>query len=120
MDTRNRGLSDRHTNLFPKCLMENVTSFAESIDHPVGQVSWGSALWARVAAQNTSAISAVAAYEPGVHEVMGEEDAERFEGVVDRMGELIAVGELTGSGPDLYREQRHHLRRRGSGQRGPG
>ena len=94
MDTRSRGLSDQSSDLSPERLVEDVVAFAESIGEPVGLVGWGSPLWARVAAQNTTAISSVVAYEPGVFEVMSEEDATRFEGVVERVGELVSEGRL--------------------------
>lgn len=94
MDTRNRGLSEHSTDLSPRRLVEDVVAFVESIGQPVGLVGWGSVLWSFVVAENPSAFSAVAAYEPGAAE-KGEEFAEAFESAVTNLAQLAAKGRLS-------------------------
>ncbi len=95
MDTRGRGMSAQNPDHSPERLVEDITSFVKSIGKPVGLLGWGSCHWVPTAAQNIAAIAAVAAYDPGVDEVMGEEVAARFMDVVERMGEAVAEDRLT-------------------------
>jgi pimeloyl-ACP methyl ester carboxylesterase len=94
MNTRGRGLSADYPDHSPQRLVEDVVSFAESIGEPAGLVGWGDALWARVAAEGTSAVSAVAAYEPGADEVMSKELGARLAEVLAHVGDLVAEGRL--------------------------
>jgi pimeloyl-ACP methyl ester carboxylesterase len=92
LNTRGRGLSADHPDHSPKRLVEDVVAFVESLGQPAGLVGWGSALWASVAAERPAVVAAVAAYEPGAHEVMGGEISARFVEVFGRAGELVAAG----------------------------
>ena len=94
MDTRNRGLSEHSTDLSPQRLVEDVVAFAESIGEPVGLVGWGSVLWASVVAENPSAFTAVAAYDPGASE-KAEEFAADFQKAFERLDELASEGRLS-------------------------
>lgn len=94
LETRGRGESGDHPDHSPVRLVEDVVAFIERIGEPVGLVGWGSALWARVAAENTGLVSAVAAYEPGADEVMSEETVARLADAFTRVGELVSDGRL--------------------------
>lgn len=91
--TRDRGLSGEHPDHRPERLVEDVTAFVESIGEPVGLLgeSSGAELALGTAARSRS-VAGVVAYEPPVPEVLGEEDAERFDAVVRRMSELVEAG----------------------------
>lgn len=94
MDTRGRGLSANHPDHSPDRLMEDVRSFIDSIGEPVRLLEWGTSLWARVAAESGDGITAIAAYEPGVNEVMPEGLASRLGPTFERVGALLAEGKL--------------------------
>lgn len=89
--TRGRGLSGEHADHTFEHLIQDVTAFVESVGEPVGLVglSSGGMISLGVAAR-TSAVSAVAAYEPVVFEVIDEETFARFGEVVGRMVEAAA------------------------------
>lgn len=93
--TRNRGLSGHSEDLTPEHHVQDVTAFAASIGEPVGLVglSMGGTLVLGAAARLES-VTAVAAYEPAVLEVMGGDDYQRFVDAVTRMGEEAAEGRL--------------------------
>jgi pimeloyl-ACP methyl ester carboxylesterase len=94
MDTRGRGLSADHPDHSPERLAQDVIGFAESIGEPVVLVEWGTVVWTLAAAQKSSAIAAIAAYDPGVDEVITEEIATTFQRVFARASELVAEGRL--------------------------
>jgi len=95
LDTRGRGASTNHPDHSPERLVRDVAAFVESVGQRVGLVEWGTSLWALVAAEHTTAITAVAAYESGANEVMNAELASRLEEVIfPRLGELVAEGRL--------------------------
>jgi pimeloyl-ACP methyl ester carboxylesterase len=96
-DTRGRGLSADHPDHSPERLMEDITSFVESVGEPVGVVEWGSfvgAGWSLIAATRAPAIFAVATYDPLLLELAPEEDAARLHDVLGQVGELAAEGRL--------------------------
>ncbi len=94
LETRGRGLSDDHPDHSPDRQVEDVLALAESIGEPIGVVGWGSALWARVAAQDAAAVFAVAVYETGAGEVMSKESGERMGEVFAGVAELVAKARL--------------------------
>lgn len=95
MSLRGRGLSGPSRDLSREHLIQDVTAFTDSIGERVGIVGLsGGALLSLGAAENTSSISAVAAYEPPVFEVMSEEISAGFKGTVERMGEIAAAGDM--------------------------
>jgi pimeloyl-ACP methyl ester carboxylesterase len=94
MNTRGRGLSADHPDHSPPRLVEDVMALVQSIGGPVGLVEWGTALWARVAAENTDAVAAVAAYEPAADQVVSEEAGARIGAVFTRVAELAAGGRV--------------------------
>jgi pimeloyl-ACP methyl ester carboxylesterase len=97
MSLRGRGLSGirRGNDLSREHLTADVTAFLDSVGEPVGVVGLSSgALLSLAAAEKTSSVSAVAAYEPPILEVMSEEVAARFKDTVQRMGEVAATGRM--------------------------
>jgi pimeloyl-ACP methyl ester carboxylesterase len=92
LDTRGRGASGDHPDHSPSRLVQDVLTYAATIGEPVGLVGWGAALWARVAAEATDSVGAVAAYEPGANEVMNEDVAATFEATMPLVGELVEQG----------------------------
>jgi pimeloyl-ACP methyl ester carboxylesterase len=95
MSLRGRGLSGPGDDLSREHLTADVTAFLDSIGEPVGVVGLsGGALLSLAAAEKTSSVSAVAAYEPPVFEVMSEDVAAAFKGTVQRMGEVAATGRM--------------------------
>lgn len=94
MNTRCRGRSGYSDDLSPERLVEDVTAFADSIDAPVrlAGVS-GGGMYALGAAARAESVTAVATWEPPVFEVVPEELATSFQGVLERMGEQHAAGE---------------------------
>jgi pimeloyl-ACP methyl ester carboxylesterase len=93
--TRGRGLSADHPDHSPQRLAEDVTAFVESIGEPVGLVGWsGSGAWVLGAAAHSASVAAVAAYEPGVISVMGEDDLRRTFSTVEQMATATADGRL--------------------------
>lgn len=95
LDTRGRGASTNHPDHSTERLVQDVAACLDDLGRPVGLVEWGTSLWARVAAEHATAITAVAAYEPGTDEGMNAEVVSRFQEVIfPRLGELIAEGRL--------------------------
>lgn len=95
LSTRGRGLSGESSDHLPERLVEDVTSFAESIGEPVRLMGWSSgALMALAAAENTDALSAVAAYEPPVFEIMSERVAGRMTDTITRMAAVAEEGRM--------------------------
>jgi pimeloyl-ACP methyl ester carboxylesterase len=101
VDTRGRGLSASGPDHSPERLAEDVTAFIAGIGAPVGLVGWGTALWASVASDPATRVSAVAAYEPGAYEVLGADDAVRIRDVFARVGALAAAGDLVNAARTL-------------------
>lgn len=97
MSTRGRGLSAEPSDpdYSSERLVQDVTSFADSIGESVGLVghSSGAGLALGAAAQ-TNAVSAVAAYEPLVPSVIDEDDAARVQNAIVRVGEAVTEGRL--------------------------
>lgn len=95
MSTRGRGLSGHSTDLSIGRLVQDVKAFAESIDEPVGLMGWSSgALLSLATAENTDAVSAVAAYEPPVFEVISEDVSARMMDAIGRVGEAAEEDQL--------------------------
>ena len=93
--TRGRGLSADNLDHSPPRLEEDVTAFIDSIGEPVGLVGWsGSGAWVLGAAAGSASVAAVAAYEPGVISLMGEDDLARTFSTVQQMGTAAADGRL--------------------------
>jgi pimeloyl-ACP methyl ester carboxylesterase len=96
ISTRGRGLSDEPAgdDYSLERLVEDVVSFIEGVGRPVGLVghSLGGAL-ALGAAANSSAVSAVAVYEPAVFEAPSEVNP-RAEAKAARIGEAVAEDRL--------------------------
>jgi pimeloyl-ACP methyl ester carboxylesterase len=91
--TRGRGLSGDHPDHTPPRLVEDVTAFVDSIGEPVCLVGWsGSGPWCLGAARS-SAVVAVAAYEPVVPG-SGEPDMPRLGAALEKVGMAAAEGRL--------------------------
>lgn len=87
MSTRGRGLSPASINADHTIhrLVDDVVAFAESIGEPIGAVGHSSSI-ALAAAARTTAISAVAVYEPAVSAVLEEAQTSLQDTVVRMMG----------------------------------
>ena len=94
MDTRGRGLSGDHPDHSPERLVEDITTYVESIGEPVGLVSAGNVEWPLVAAQDDGAVAAVAAWEPIFETVRDDEGTAVLEDVFARVGARAAEGRL--------------------------
>jgi pimeloyl-ACP methyl ester carboxylesterase len=93
--TRGRGLSADSPDHSPPRLEEDVTAFVDSIGEPAGVVCWsGSGTWVLGAAARSACVAAVAAYEPFVTAVMGEDDLGRTFSAMEQMGNATADGRL--------------------------
>jgi len=93
--TRGRGLSGDHPDHSPPRLEEDVTAFVDSIGGQVHLVGWsGSGAWVLGAAERSDAVAAVAAFEPGLIPVMGEDDLARTFGTMEQMGAAAGDGRL--------------------------
>lgn len=91
--TRCRGQSDTHSDLSNEARVDDVTAFVESIGEPVAvmALSAGSTL-ALGAAARTSAITALAAYEPLVVEAIDERTQLQLHGMIEEMQAAAAEG----------------------------
>ena len=93
--TRGRGLSGDNPDHSPARLEEDVTAFVDSIGEPVYLAGWsGSGAWVLGAAERSDSVIAVAAFEPGLIPVMGEDDLVRTFGTMEQMGAAAADGRL--------------------------
>lgn len=93
--TRGRGLSSDHPDHSPPRLEEDVTAFVDSIGEPVNLVGWsGSGAWVLGAAERSDAVAAVAAFEPVLIPLMGEDDLVRTSGTIEQMGAAVGDGRL--------------------------
>jgi pimeloyl-ACP methyl ester carboxylesterase len=93
--TRGRGLSGDNPDHSPPRLEEDVTAFVDSIGEPVFLAGWsGSGAWVLGTAARSDAVAAVAAYEPTLIPVMGEDDLVRTFGTMEQMGAAAADGRL--------------------------
>jgi pimeloyl-ACP methyl ester carboxylesterase len=93
--TRGRGLSGQHPDLSPHRLVDDVAAFVDSIGEPValfGESAGG--VLALGAAARTSAVAAVAAYEPPAPEALGEDEAALLADATARIAALAATGNL--------------------------
>ena len=95
MSMRSRGLSGESSDHSPERLVEDITSFIESIGEPVRLVGWSAGgIYSLAAAETTDAVSAVAAYEPPAIEVMSEDDAGEMMATVTRMATVAEEGRM--------------------------
>jgi pimeloyl-ACP methyl ester carboxylesterase len=93
--TRGRGLSGDNPDHSPPRLEDDVTAFVDSIGEPVYLVGWsGSGAWVLGAAERSDAVAAVAAFEPGLIPVMGQDDLVRTFGTMEQMGAAAGDGRL--------------------------
>ncbi len=92
---RGRGLSGDHPDHTPERLVEDISSFIDSIGEPVAVEghSRGAALAVEVAARSQN-ISAVAAYEPHAPEFYGEQDVARVQDALSRMRDAANDGRV--------------------------
>lgn len=100
MSTRGRGLSGDHDDHALGRLVDDVVAVAESVGEPVGLFGWslGGAL-ALGAAQTTAAVTAVAAHEPAVVDLIRTELGSDVMDAVGRAAEAATSGQL----PDAVR-----------------
>jgi pimeloyl-ACP methyl ester carboxylesterase len=93
--TRGRGLSSDNPDHSPARLEEDVTAFVDSIGEPVFLVGWsGSGAWVLGAAVRSASVAAVAAFEPFVVPVMGDDDRALTFATMEQVGVAAADGRL--------------------------
>jgi pimeloyl-ACP methyl ester carboxylesterase len=93
---RGRGLSDDHPDLSPGRIIDDVVAYVDSIGEPTGLTGWsGGGSWSLAAAAQSDTVSAVAPFEPGILNLMDEQDQAVIGNAVARTGELAAEGNLT-------------------------
>ena len=94
---RGRGLSGDHPDLSLGRRVDDVLAYVDSIGEPTGLVGWsgGGYLAVAVAAAQSDAVTAVAAFEPGMLGLMDEQEQAAVGDTVARTGELAAEGRLT-------------------------
>ena len=96
MSLRGRGPSEDHPNQSTERHIQDVVAFAESIGEPVtlvGESGGGSLVLG--AAQHTTAVNAIVAYEPFMSEALDEEETAEFGELSERMATLAGEGRLT-------------------------
>lgn len=109
LNTRGRGLSDDSADLASERRLEDAQAFAESIGEPVGLVghSLGAQMALHVAARSDK-VSAVAAYEPSVLELLGEEGSPDLRAGFMRMAELAGEGRLADAAEAFFAQFTEH------------
>lgn len=92
---RGRGLSEDGRDHSPSRLEEDVRAFVDSIGDPVLLAGWSAGVpWALAAAVQSSAVAAVAAYEPTIIRLMRGDDAASRDAMYRDFGEAAADGRL--------------------------
>ncbi len=94
VDTRGRGLSVDSADHSLKRLVQDIVAFIKSIGEQVGLLEWGSTLWIHCYARDTTNIAAIAAYEPGLDDMLSEDAALQLEELFTRMGSMVSDGKL--------------------------
>jgi len=90
---RGRGLSEDNPDHSPPRLYEDVKAFVDSIGRPVFLVGWSAGVpWALDAAAHSGSVAALAAYEPTIIPVMGEDDSALRVAMYKQFGEAAAIG----------------------------
>lgn len=94
---RGRGLSGDHPDLRTGRIVEDFSTYVDSIGQPTGLVGWsGGAYFALgVAARRPAAVAAVAAFEPGILTRADEAERAVAGAAIGRAAELAAAGELS-------------------------
>jgi pimeloyl-ACP methyl ester carboxylesterase len=93
---RGRGLSGDHPDLSPGRRAEDILTYIDSIEQSTGLVGWsGGANSALAVAAQSSAVDAVAVYEPGILSLMDEQEQAVAGDAMAHAGELAANGRLT-------------------------
>ena len=92
--TRGRGLSADSPDHAPPRLVEDLTGFVDSIGEPVYLASWSGSGEALGVAAHSSAVAAVAAYEPVVLSVAREQDLAHIGAAIEQVGMAAADDRL--------------------------
>lgn len=111
LNTRGRGLSGDDLDHSPDRLIDDISAYAESVGEPLGLVEWGSFIggaWSLFAAHRSSAIHAVAAFDPLVLGVASDEDAALLEGILERVSDLVTKGHLQEAARRFVAEMAEH------------
>lgn len=92
---RGRGLSDDHPDLSTARIIDDAVAYVESIGEPARLVGWsGGGTWALSVAAKSSAVAAVAPFEPGILSLADEQDQAVLGNAGARTSELAAEGNL--------------------------
>lgn len=94
VDTRGRGLSAASNDHSPERLLEDISAFIKDLGSQVGLLEWGNTLWALCSGGNRDQVAAVAAYEPGLDDLLDEGTARQLEEVFASMGKMVEEGQL--------------------------
>ena len=89
---RGRGLSGDHPDLRLGRQAEDILTYLDSIGEPTGLVGWsGGGAWSLYVAAQSEAVCAVAPFEPGMLNLLDEQDLAALGGALARAGELAAA-----------------------------
>ncbi len=96
---RGRGLSGDHPDLRPSRIIEDFTTYVDSIGEPAGLVGWsgGGYFALGVSEMLPDAVTAVAPIEPGILTLMDQAEQAAVGAAVGRTAELAAAGDLAGA-----------------------
>jgi pimeloyl-ACP methyl ester carboxylesterase len=94
---RGRGLSGNHPDLGTSRIIEDFTTYVDSIGEPAGLVGWsgGGYFALGVAEMLPDAVTAVALFEPGILTLMDDAEKAVVGAAVARAAELAAGGDLS-------------------------
>jgi len=96
LSTRGRGLSDDHPDHSRHRLVDDIVTYIDSLEEPIGLVGYSSGGgMAIAAAAQTDAVRAIALYEPALTALLDEQQQTAFRNTLVRVGELAAEGDLT-------------------------
>ena len=93
---RGRGLSGDHPDLGTSRIIEDFTTYVDSIGEPAGLVGWsgGGYFALGVAEMLPDAVTAVAPFEPGILTLMDDAEKAVVGAAIGRTAELAAAGDL--------------------------
>lgn len=92
-----RGLSSEHADLGPGRLVDGLTAYVDSIGEPVGLVGWSAGGMVLSVGAASDEVVAMAAVEPTMFHLMDDGERAGLAGVVGRLRELAANGDLSGA-----------------------
>lgn len=92
---RGRGLSGDHPDLRLDRLVDDLVAYVDSIGKPTGLVGWSAGGMVLLVAARSDAVDAVAAVEPTMFSLMGDQERVALGEAVTRMRDLAAEDNMT-------------------------